>query len=80
MARDEREPDSTNRDHNEEQESEEENDYEEGPSDSEEESLDQDEGGTSCPVYKKLKLKHIKELHSAVKNYGKNAPFTLAIL
>lgn len=79
-ARDEREPDSTNRNRNEEQESEEENDYEEGPSDSEEESPDQDEGGTSCPVYKKLKLKHLKELHSAVKNYGMNAPFTLAIL
>nr|AIX10022.1 Gag [Monodelphis domestica] len=32
------------------------------------------------PIYKKLKFKHIKDLHSAVKNYGLNAPFTLSIL
>lgn len=31
-------------------------------------------------LFKKLKIKHIKELHSAVKNYGVAVPFTLAIL
>ena len=30
----------------------------------------------SQPVYKKLKLRHVK----AVKNYGVNAPFTVSIL
>ena len=34
----------------------------------------------SQPVYKKLKLRHVKDLHSAVKNYGVNAPFTVSIL
>ncbi|XP_056669683.1 endogenous retrovirus group K member 8 Gag polyprotein-like [Monodelphis domestica] len=33
-----------------------------------------------APVLKKLKFKQIKDLHSAVKNYGLNAPFTLSIL
>uniref|UniRef100_A0A5F8GX89 Beta-retroviral matrix protein domain-containing protein n=1 Tax=Monodelphis domestica TaxID=13616 RepID=A0A5F8GX89_MONDO len=32
------------------------------------------------PIYKTLKFKNIKDLHSAVKNYGLNAPFTLSIL
>ncbi|XP_016288695.2 endogenous retrovirus group K member 8 Gag polyprotein-like [Monodelphis domestica] len=30
--------------------------------------------------FKRLKFKQIKDLHSAVKNYGLNAPFTLSIL
>jgi hypothetical protein len=34
----------------------------------------------SQPVYKKLKLRHVKDLPSAVKNNGVNAPFTLSIL
>jgi hypothetical protein len=34
----------------------------------------------SQPVYKKLKLRHVKDLHSAVKIYGVNAPFTVSIL
>jgi hypothetical protein len=34
----------------------------------------------SQPVYKKLKLRPVKDLHSAVKNYGVNAPFTVSIL
>ena len=51
-------------------------------SDSEEEEAIKDESDyeASQPVYKKLKIKHIKELHSAVKNYGVNAPFTVSIL
>jgi hypothetical protein len=41
-------------------------------SDSDEGGISPDEGlGTnSQPVYKKLKLRHVKDLHSAVKNYG----------
>lgn len=31
-------------------------------------------------IIKALKIKHLKELHSAVKNYGPAAPFTLSIL
>ena len=51
-------------------------------SDSEEEEAIKDESDyeASQPVFKKLKIKHIKELHSAVKNYGINAPFTVSIL
>ena len=51
-------------------------------SDSEEDEVIKDESDyeASQPVYKKLKIKHIKELHSAVKNYGVNAPFTVSIL
>ena len=45
-----------------------------------EEDPEQSEGDTSLPIYKKLKIKHIKDLHSAVKNYGIHAPFTLSIL
>ncbi|XP_057616655.1 endogenous retrovirus group K member 7 Gag polyprotein-like [Chionomys nivalis] len=48
-------------------------------SDSEEEP-EQNECETFQPIYKKLKIKHIKDLHSAVKNYGINAPFTFSIL
>lgn len=55
-------------------ESEEEDNYDEVADDFEDDS-DPDEGdcATLRPVYKKIK--HIKELHSAVKNYGINAPF-----
>ena len=51
-------------------------------SDSEAEEAIKDESDyeASQPVFKKLKIKHIKELHSAVKNYGVNAPFTVSIL
>ena len=51
-------------------------------SDSEEEEAIKDESDyeASQPVFKKLQIKHIKELHSAVKNYGVNAPFTVSIL
>ena len=45
-----------------------------------EEDPEQSEGDTSQPIFKKLKIKHIKDLHSAVKNYGIHAPFTLSIL
>jgi hypothetical protein len=34
----------------------------------------------SQPVYKKLKLRHVKDLHSAVKNYGVNTQFIVFIL
>lgn len=46
--------------------------FEQLASDSEEEEVIKDESDyeASQPVYKKLKIKHIKELHSAVKNYG----------
>ena len=56
--------------------------FEQLASDSEEEEVIKDESDyeASQPVYKKLKIKHIKELHSAVKNYGVNAPFTVSIL
>ena len=51
-------------------------------SDSDEGGMSPDEGldTNSQPVYKKLKLRHVKDLHSAVKNYGVNAPFTVSIL
>jgi hypothetical protein len=51
-------------------------------SDSDEGGMSPDEGWdtNSQPVYKKLKLRHVKDLHSAVKNYGVNAPFTVSIL
>ena len=51
-------------------------------SDSDEGGMSHDEGldTNSQPVYKKLKLRHVKDLHSAVKNYGVNAPFTVSIL
>lgn len=42
-----------------------------------------DTGGpatSSSRIIKTLKIKHLKELHSAVKNYGPAAPFTLSIL
>lgn len=35
---------------------------------------------TGPATYKKIKVKHIKELHSAVKIYRTNAPFTFSIL
>lgn len=56
--------------------------FEQLASDSEEEEAIKDESDyeASQPVYKKLKIIHIKELHSAVKNYGVNAPFTVSIL
>jgi hypothetical protein len=56
--------------------------FEQLASDSEEEEAIKDESDyeASQPVFKKLKIKHIKELHSAVKNYGVNAPFTVSIL
>ena len=56
--------------------------FEQLASDSEEEEAIKDESDyeASQPVYKKLKIKHIKELHLAVKNYGVNAPFTVSIL
>jgi hypothetical protein len=45
---------------------------------------DSDEGGMSpdegLDTNKKLKLRHVKDLHSAVKNHGVNAPFTVSIL
>ena len=34
----------------------------------------------SQTVYKKLKLRHVKDLHSVVKNYGVNVQFTVSIL
>ena len=51
-------------------------------SDSNEGGMSPDEGldTNSQPVFKKLKLRHVKDLHSAVKNYGVNAPFTVSIL
>jgi hypothetical protein len=51
-------------------------------SDSEEEEAIKDENdyeASQC-VYKKLKIRHIKELHLAVKNYGVNAPFIVSNL
>lgn len=51
-------------------------------SDSDEGGMSPDEGldTNSQPVYKRLKPRHVKDLHSAVKNYGVNAPFTVSIL
>ena len=51
-------------------------------SDSDEGGMSPDEGldTDSQPVYKRLKPRHVKDLHSAVKNYGVNAPFTVSIL
>lgn len=51
-------------------------------SDSDEGAMSPDEGldTNSQPVFKKLKLRHVKDLNSAVKNYGVNAPFTVSIL
>lgn len=51
-------------------------------SDSDEGGMSPDEGldTNSQPGYKKLKLRHVKGLHSAVKNYGVNALFTVSIL
>ena len=80
QTRNESEPDTTlGKDSDEDQEIEEQ-DYDEVAEDSEGEESDQGDYGTSRPVYKKLKFKSIKELHSAVKNYGMNAPFTVSIL
>lgn len=59
---------------------------EQADSDSEEEDIHQgdsqsDDGQDNPQVlFKRLKIKHVKDLHSAVKNYGVTAPFTLAIL
>lgn len=62
---------------------EEKSDQESGSEDenvSEGEGSKQEEGTELQTQYKRLKFKAIKDLHSAVKNYGHNAPFTLAIL
>lgn len=56
-----------------------ETEYDEEVNGSEEES-EQGDYETLHPVYKRIKVKHIKELHSAVKNYGIHAPFTFSIL
>ncbi|XP_052029017.1 endogenous retrovirus group K member 8 Gag polyprotein-like [Apodemus sylvaticus] len=84
QTRNEPEPDSTGPnqrgDSDEDQETEGEQDCDEVAEDSEGEGSDQGDYETLCPVYKKLKFKSIKKLHSAVKTYGMNAPFTLSIL
>ena len=56
--------------------------FEQLASNSKEEEAIKDESDyeASQPVFKKLKIKHIKELQSAVKNYEVNAPFTVSVL
>lgn len=44
------------------------------------ESDDTADEGQALVEFKKLKFKSLKDLHSAVRNYGHNAPFTLSIL
>jgi hypothetical protein len=78
---DERVPD-TSRQAKGKKENESDDEFDQLASDSEEEEVIKDESDyePSQPVYKKLKIKHIKELHSAVKNYEVNAPFTVSVL
>lgn len=45
-----------------------------------EEEIQEDVPTSGSRIIKTLKIKHLKELHSAVKNYGPAAPFTLSIL
>ncbi|XP_021010569.1 uncharacterized protein LOC110288614 [Mus caroli] len=63
-------------------ETESDDDEDQANSDSDEGGMSPDEGldTNSQPVYKNLKLRHVKDLHSAVKNYGVNALFTVSIL
>ena len=84
QTRDKPESDSTSLnqggDRDEDQETEGGQDYDQVAEDSEGEESDQEDYETLCPMYKKLKFKSIKELHSAVKIYGMNAPFTMSTL
>lgn len=61
------------------QEVDDETEYDEEVNGSEEESEPGDYE-TLHPLYKRIKVKYIKELHSAVKHYGIHAPFTFSIL
>lgn len=36
--------------------------------------------GTGQVIYRKLKIRHLKDLRLVVKNYGINAPFTISVL